>query len=253
MDMIKTTNNTLRESVYGSLKAMIVTGQLPAGARVTENDIATKLNVSRTPVREAFNRLERDGLVQGRPRQGYVVRDFDVTMFSEAFQVRETLDGLAAELATDRATEADKARLHRILDDCERLAATPDRGTKEKFQELQIGIDLHRVIADIGGNGMLSELLGGILDKCQHYIWTELLWMDAWDVTRSEHTAIVEAICKGDRALAGDLARKHVRGSRDATLRLLQAKSDYQVFLAEASAPGDADTAKVLETNAGGR
>jgi DNA-binding GntR family transcriptional regulator len=246
-NMAKASSNTLRESVYGSLKAMIVTGQLPAGARVTENDIATRLNVSRTPVREAFNRLERDGLVQGRPRQGYVVRDFDITMFSEAFQVRETLDGLAAELATDRATEADKARLLRILDECERLAATPDRGTKEKFQELQIGIDLHRVIAEIGGNGMLSELLGGILDKCQHYIWTELLWMDAWDVTRREHAAIVEAICAGDKTLAGELAREHVRGSRDATLRLLRAKSDYQVFLSETSTPGDDNAGKQLE------
>ena len=52
--------NTLRESVYGSLKAMIVTGQLSLGARLTENELATKLKVSRTPVREALNRLERD-------------------------------------------------------------------------------------------------------------------------------------------------------------------------------------------------
>jgi DNA-binding GntR family transcriptional regulator len=222
--------NTLRESVYGSLKAMIVTGQMPAGARVTENDIATKLNVSRTPVREALNRLERDGLVQGRPRQGYLVRDFDLTMFSDAFQVRETLDGLAAELATDKATDADMARLNQILLDCAQMAALPNRSNKDKFQELQLGIDLHRVIAEISGNAMLMELVGGILDKCQHYIWTELLWLDEWEATRQEHSEIVAAICSGDRTLAGELARRHVRGSREATLRLLRAKSDYALF-----------------------
>ena len=67
-----TKKSTLRESVYRSLKAMIVTGQLSPGARLTENELATKLKVSRTPVREALNRLERDGLIAGR-RQGYAV------------------------------------------------------------------------------------------------------------------------------------------------------------------------------------
>jgi DNA-binding GntR family transcriptional regulator len=80
--------NTPRDSVYGSLKAMIVTGQLPPGARVAENDLAAKLKVSRTPVREALNRLERDGLVTGRPRQGYAIKDFDLGMFREAKSAR---------------------------------------------------------------------------------------------------------------------------------------------------------------------
>ncbi|PBB25556.1 MULTISPECIES: GntR family transcriptional regulator [unclassified Mesorhizobium] len=231
----KQTKNTLRDSVYTSLKAMIVTGQIPPGSRVTENDIAAKLNVSRTPVREAFNRLERDGLVTGRPRHGYVVTEFDINMFREAFAIRELLDGHATELAAAAATDKDKARLRAMLAECERLAAIPDRTTKEKFQELEVGIDLHRVIAEISGNAMLHGMLCGILDKCQHYVWTELLWLDEWKIARDEHAEIVEAICAGDAARAGALARAHVRGSRENVLRLLQAKSDYQSFLAKAS------------------
>jgi len=117
----KQPKNTLRDSVYTSLKAMIVTGQIPPGSRVTESDIAAKLNVSRTPVREAFNRLERDGLVTGRPRQGYVVTEFDINMFREAFAIRELLDGHATELAAAAATDKDKARLRAMLAECERL------------------------------------------------------------------------------------------------------------------------------------
>jgi len=233
--LAKETKNTLRDSVYSSLKAMIVTGQIPPGSRVTESDIAAKLNVSRTPVREAFNRLERDGLVTGRPRQGYVVTEFDINMFREAFEIRELLDGHATELAAAAATEQDKARLRAMLAECERLAAIPDRTTREKFQELEVGIDLHRVIAEISGNVMLHGMLCGILDKCQHYVWTELLWLDEWKIARDEHAEIVEAICAGDASRAGTLARAHVRGSRDNVLRLLQAKSDYRNFLAKAS------------------
>ncbi|WP_275448184.1 GntR family transcriptional regulator [Mesorhizobium retamae] len=233
--MVKQTKNTLRDAVYNSLKKMIVTGQIPPGARVTENDIAAKLNVSRTPIREAFNRLERDGLITGRPRQGYVVTEFDLNMFREAFDIREVLDGYSAELAAVAATEEDKLRLREILAECEGLAAIPNRTVNDQFQELQIGIDLHRVIAQIGGNSMLHGMLCGILDKCQHYVWAELLWLDEWKVTREEHTKIVEAICAGEVELAGKLARAHVRGSRDGILRLLQMRSDYQTFLTKAS------------------
>jgi DNA-binding GntR family transcriptional regulator len=229
------TQNTLRDSVYGSLKAMIVTGQLSPGARVTENDLAAKLKVSRTPVREALNRLERDGLVTGRPRQGYAVKEFDINMFREAFEVRELLDGYATELATANITPADKQRLRDMARECERLASLPDRNRDDMFQELQIGMDIHRAIADISGNEMLRELLNGILDKCQHYVWMELLWLDEWRIARDEHSAIIEAICAGDATRASDLARRHIRGSRNNILRLLQAKSDFQSFVARAS------------------
>jgi len=226
--------HTLRESVYGSLKAMIVTGQLSPGARLTEIELAAKLKVSRTPVREALNRLERDGLVAGR-RQGYAVKDFDINMFREAFEVRELLDGYATEIATAKITAADKQRLRDMVQECERLASLPDRSRDEMFQELQIGMDIHRVIADISGNEMLRDLLNGILDKCQHYVWMELLWLDEWRDTRDEHAAIVEAICAGDARRAGELARAHIRGSRVTILRLLETKSDFQSFLARAS------------------
>ena len=226
--------NTLRESVYGSLKAMIVTGQLSPGARLTEIELAAKLKVSRTPVREALNRLEHDGLVAGR-RQGYAVKEFDINMFREAFEVRELLDGYATELATAKITAADKQRLRGMVKECERLAGLPDRSRDDMFQELQIGMDIHRAIADISGNEMLRDLLNGILDKCQHYVWMELLWLDQWHLAREDHAKIVEAICAGNATLASENARRHVRESRTNILQLLETKSEFQTFFARAS------------------
>ncbi|HEX6119421.1 MAG TPA: GntR family transcriptional regulator [Dongiaceae bacterium] len=229
------TKNTLRDSVYGSLKAMIITGQLPPGARVTENELAAKLKVSRTPVREALNRIERDGLVTGRPRQGYAVTEFGINMFREAFEVRELLDGYATELATAKITAPGKQRLKDMVQECDRLASLPDRSREDMFQELQIGMDIHRTVAAFSGNEMLCNLLNGILDKCQHFVWMELIWLDEWQVAREDHAGIVEAICKGETTRAGELARRHIRESRTNILKLLQAKSDYQAFLARAS------------------
>ena len=227
--------NLLRKSAYDSLKRMIVTGQLPPGSRLTENELALKLKVSRTPIREAFSRLERDGLVASRPRQGFAVREFDMTMLRESFEVREVLDGHATELATALLTDADKKKLKSMLDECERLANIPNRSQEDKFRELQIGLDLHRVIAALSGNEMLCNMLNGILDKCQHYIWLELIGLDDWKEAREEHAAIVQAMCAGNARLAGDHARRHIRIARDEILKLLQAKSDLSSYMAKAS------------------
>jgi DNA-binding GntR family transcriptional regulator len=227
--------NTLRDEVYESVKTMIVNGQLAPAARVTENELAARLKVSRTPVREALNRLERDGLVTGRPRHGYVVKDFDIQMFREAFEIRELLDGYATELATEKITPAEKEQLREMIRECERLANLPDRSSKDMFRELEVGMDIHRSIARISGNEMLCGLLEVIIDKCQHYVWMELLRLDEWHIARAEHHAIVEAICAGDAARAVKTTRAHIRTSRNNILRLLQAKSDYQSFLSRAS------------------
>ena len=198
-------------------------------------ELATKLNISRTPVREALNQLERDGLVSERPRQGYAVKEFDIAMFRESFEVRELLDGYATELATSRLTPADKERLKGMVAECERLANLPNRTQQHKFQELQVGMAIHREIAAHSGNEILCSLLNGILDKCQHYVWMELIWLDEWKVAREEHDAIVNAMCEGDAKRAGELARRHIRESRNNILQLLQAKSDLQSFMAKAS------------------
>src|SRR5262245_63157754 len=119
---------------------MVITGQRAPGARVTENELASTLNVSRTPVREAFNRMERDGLIERRPRQGYAVKEFGIRMFREAFEVRELLDGYATELATSKITAAEKASLRDMVRECERLANLPNRSREDMFQELQVGM-----------------------------------------------------------------------------------------------------------------
>jgi len=224
----RTSAATLKESVYASLRAMILTGELQPGGRLTESDLAERLKVSRTPLREALNRLERDGLVVNKPRQGYAVSAFDLKDFEDAFEVRTVLDGYAAEQATRTITETDKARLRAMVRQCEAMAAEPNRSLDDLIEEMQVGLEIHRVIARSSGNLVLTDMLSRILDRCQYFVWLELLWLDEWAVARREHAAIVEAICGGDGPLAADLARNHVRGSRNNILRFLRARSAYR-------------------------
>src|SRR5262249_14860936 len=106
---------TLKEATYAALKAMILIGELAPGSRLTESALAQRLKVSRTPLREALNRLERDGLITNRPRYGCFVAAFDIKTFEESFGIREVLDGFAAEQAAEHASAEDKHKLRRIL------------------------------------------------------------------------------------------------------------------------------------------
>jgi DNA-binding GntR family transcriptional regulator len=214
---------TLKESAYESLKKMIQSGLLQPGSRLTEIDLAARLKVSRTPLREALNRLEHDGLVTSKPRHGYFVTMFDLRALEEAFDVREVLEGYAAQRASELIGAEDKKRLRAIVRQCEDMAKTKNRPMEDLVEEMRLGFDIHRLIARVSGNDFLCELLLKIFEKFQDFVWIELLWLDEWAEARREHAAIVEAICAGDAQRAAELARQHVRGSRTSIVRFLQA------------------------------
>jgi DNA-binding GntR family transcriptional regulator len=233
---------TLTQTAYGSLRAMILTGELQSGARLTEIELALRLKISRTPLREALNRLVRDGLVTHESHRGYSVAEFDLKYLEEAFEIRAILDGYAAQQAAERISKADKHRLRSILTHTAAMTALENRSIEDLIDEMELGLEIHRIIARASGNEMLVDTLGQILDKCQYFVWLELLWLDEWAVARAEHAAIVEAVCTGDGARAATLASDHVRGSKQNIMRFLNAKSAYRRFLARQSDPDSSST-----------
>src|SRR5262245_58457546 len=127
-DMLRTPKKgTLKESVYESLKRMVQTGELRPGSRLTELDLAARLKVSRTPLREALNRLERDGLVTNKPRHGYFVTVFDLKALEDAFDVRELLDAHAAAQAAGKIGREDKDQLRSLVRQCDELSKRKHR------------------------------------------------------------------------------------------------------------------------------
>jgi DNA-binding GntR family transcriptional regulator len=226
---------TLKESVYDSLRRMIQLGELMPGSRLTEIDLAQKLKVSRTPLREALNRLERDGLVTNKPWHGYFVTVFELKTLEDAFEVRELLDAHAAALAAEKVSADDKARLRAIVRQCGEMAKRNNRPMEDLVEEMRLGFEIHRIIARASGNDYLNDSLTKIFDKFQHFVWIELLWLNEWEVARQEHAAIVEAVCIGDGPRAAELARLHVRGSKTNIVRFLRAKTAYQAAVARAS------------------
>jgi DNA-binding GntR family transcriptional regulator len=217
----------LRQTTYEAIKAMIVTGQLVPGRRLTEIELVEQLQVSRTPVREALNRLERDGLVIERPRTGFAVVQFDEAMLRNVFDIRAELDVFATRLAIARITDHEVEVLRGLVAECERLAAN-DPTPRGRLDEMQAGLEIHRHIAQYSGNPLLADMLNGLLEKCQVYVWMELTQLNDWQAARNEHHAIVEAIAARDVDRACRETRHHINLSRDDILKMMNLQRDFR-------------------------
>ena len=107
----------LREIVYEELKNQILMGEIAPGTRMMEIELAEEMGVSRTPVREAIRKLEKEGLVTIEPRKGAYASDVSIKDMVDVLEVREDLEGMAAALAAGKATDEDKELLQKITVD----------------------------------------------------------------------------------------------------------------------------------------
>jgi DNA-binding FadR family transcriptional regulator len=127
-------------------------------------------------------------------------------------------------LACRNASAADCDELRALLLECDKLGESAERTLEQSLMELTIGIDLHRVIARMSGNPILADMLNGLLDRCQIYIWMDMSLQDSWSEAREDHHTLVNAICARDADLAHAVALQHVRGARTSVVRVIKAR-----------------------------
>ncbi|EHM09342.1 transcriptional regulator [Thermanaerovibrio velox DSM 12556] len=201
---------TSAEYVYSTLRREIITKQLTSGTRLPEVAIATRLKVSRTPVREALRRLASEGLVLIIPNSGARVAAPRRKEMEDAYVVREELECLAARLACANVTEKHLRRLEECVADEERAF-----GERNLEAYLEINEAFHRIIADASGNRVLREYVENILARTNVYI----VFYDPFYVVESnpsvqEHRLIIEALRARDAQEAVERMRSHIRLSK---------------------------------------
>ncbi len=196
------------ERAYTYLRAGILNGALPPGERLLEEEVANLAGVSRTPVREAFRRLDAEGLVAVRPRLGVVVRSWTIEEVEDIFSLRAVLEARAVERATTRLTRPELAQLAQLASEMEALAERKKPGHREKIGDLNARF--HRLIIDASGSSRLKSLMSQVMD-----VPLSLRTISRYDeaaLTRSmrHHLEIVAAMEKGDPAWASSVMRSHV-------------------------------------------
>ncbi len=205
----------LSEAVFRSLCDALQAGTYRAGDRLREEEVAQRLKVSRTPVREAFGRLAARGFVEPAGGRGLIVRGLDIGEVLELYAMREILEGAAARLAAEHASQPEIDAL-RDLDEAFE-AHDDDAGEMARLNRA-----FHEAIFRAARNRYLDNALKELQD------WISLLGATTFSIagrpssSRKEHQAIINAIAAHDPDKAEKLARAHIREALRCRLKLLQ-------------------------------
>ncbi|AKV00876.1 Transcriptional regulator, GntR family [Labilithrix luteola] len=200
---------TVAEATAKALREMIVAGDLRAGDALRQEELAAKLGVSRTPLREAIARLDSEGLVVNDPHKGAVVYRPTLEEALEGFEIQSALEPLAGGLAAQHRTDADLVEIRallRRLDDAE--VADEWSNDNAKF---------HLRIYRMARRPRLFDLIAKQYERSNVFVRMLAMDVEGKDLVRSarEHTAMVKALEKKDAAKMEQLLRDHVNGTME--------------------------------------
>ncbi|RJL35799.1 GntR family transcriptional regulator [Bailinhaonella thermotolerans] len=195
------------------LRALILDGTYPPGARLTELDAAAVLQMSRTPVREALRALAADGLVRPTGR-GVVVAALEPDELEDAYQVRAALEALTAETAAAR--QRDGLIAPADLKALATLATATAQATADGHLTEAIGLNrrFHRRVAELAGNAIALETLDRVWDRIHVSTLRSLRPSDRPAQVAAQHDDLLAAIAGGRTDDAARIARLHVLDTR---------------------------------------
>lgn len=213
---------SLTDRTYEAILDAICDGELPAGDRINQDELARRLNVSRQPVVQALSLLKVQGFVRESGRRGVVVAPLDAGSIVHFYELRSALDGAACRGAAQRGSADACAWGPPLI--AEGRAAVASGSVKRM---IEADMRFHRFLYELSGNPVLAEtaalhwnhvrrLMGGYL---QHYRVRASVW--------DEHEAILEAVMRGDAEQAEQRARRHADGAA-ANFAALVATDDKQ-------------------------
>ena len=195
----------LRDVVFNTLRQAILRGELKPGERLMEIQLANKLGVSRTPIREALRKLELEGLVNMVPRKGAEVADITEKSLRDVLEVRKALEELSVQLACEKITEEEIEELKRVA---ERFKDTLDDQDVTKIAEADVAF--HDVIYTATDNQKLILLLNNLREQMYRYRLEYLKDTQSHDRLVEEHQKIVNAIIEKNKEEAVRLIQEHI-------------------------------------------
>lgn len=206
----------LGEMVYEALRDAIVNQTLKPGERLMETELAEEIGVSRTPVREAIRKLELEGYVVMIPRKGAYVSGLSIKDINEVFEIRGTLEALAAGLSAERATEEEIEEMKKDLEMEAHLWETSDL-----LKTIEIDIKFHEQIYKSARNSRLLTMIKELREQVQRFRTTTLAVPGRMKFALDEHRKILAAIAARDVETAQLAAEEHIDNAENALLEVI--------------------------------
>lgn len=211
--------------VHEKLREMILNFELYPGSRITETELAERFSVSRTPIREALQRLAYEGHIVILPKQGCFVRNIDIDELTQHYRVRVSLEMLSLETACASMSDEDLEALGEAWDPVEQTGRTDNSEKMEARDE-----SFHIALAEGGGNKALAHYLRQVNNQIRVIRRLDFTNSDRIDRTYAEHHEIVQCLLRRDLDTAKALMTTHITRSEDfaksLTLRQLARKAE---------------------------
>ena len=208
------THKPLKEEIYDALHRHIIAGKYETGAWLRQEDIASQMGVSMTPVREALDLLVSAGLAERVPYRGVRVREMSEKDVVEAYGLRLVLEAVTAREAAANITDEQIAGLEKILNEMKKFVKLNDMP-----RERQLSREFHSAIANASGNNLLVKLYAVTANAFPDWLLYEALYRypelltGSVTQTHEEHRAIVDALAKHDADAAVRASLEHVLDS----------------------------------------
>ena len=203
-----------------SLEDMIVKGKLKPGQKIKEQEVSSRLGISRPPLREAFKILEAEGLIRREPRRGVFVSELTDTDVWEIYTLKLALYGLAVTLAVDKMRPADVEKLEKIVIRMEAIVAghrDPDIIRYEELNNL-----FHDAMANIAGHGRLKKMQQSINNQIQRIAFRSFADTNHLQASCKYHRRILEAMKGKDRKGAEKLTQEHILKGLEVQERIMK-------------------------------
>jgi DNA-binding GntR family transcriptional regulator len=203
------------DRVYDRVKSMAVTYQIRPGERLNEVEFGRKLAVSRTPLREAFNRLVTEGFLTVSPNKGFFARPLDAKDIFDYYEMRAALEAFSIRLACERAHDDELAELEKFV-----LESRDEADDQKATKLLQLDETFHERIAELSRNSEILRSLKAVNGKIHFVRWIDM--QGRRSVTQGEHLKIVRALKKRKADLVSELMTAHISRRLDQIVEVIK-------------------------------
>lgn len=214
-------NKPIREIVYESLRKTIISGVIPVGERIVEKEYATRLNISRTPVREALRMLEMEELIETIPRVGVVVKRISPEDVAEIYKIRQQLEILATTTAMENITKEEISEIKELLDLTEQKNNEGDVG-----EVIRLFGEFNKKIYKASGMKRLAGMIGRLNEYIQRFRNISISENERREKALREHREILRLIEEKNKPELEKVIHDHLQVSIEVVMRDMKNKQN---------------------------
>jgi len=212
---------SLKDRAYYNIKFQIIIGTLKPGTRLPEEELSKIMNISRAPIREAFNRLEKEGFVTIIPRKGAAVSKITAQTIEDIFEIRESLESLAVKKSIKKIYIE---KLEKVGEEFKKFINKPTNA-ENCIRYLTLDKKFHDLLSQNCGNKKLIELLANLQEQI-HWLRNISLKKITFAGSVKEHFAIIEALKKNDEELINEVLLQHLERAKRSSLEEINSWSN---------------------------